>query len=277
VVLISRRSSEIDLSLLFSIFAVIILFTTSCKKNENESKLDSSKPPINSTLESEKILNYLISSYGIPKDSIVETPDFFYVEGDIAFPKGKEFWDNYTLKNEPSVLNKHYRTAFLVTGTRTIICTFTSSVPLAWKQAYRSAFSVLNGLNLRVKFAETSGYCPTNGIIIDYVYLGFTNPIATTFFPTNSGNPGYISKINNSIYFNLSASLKVYSALHELLHALGMSHADSGVLSGGSQIITTNSACNNNIDYSSILKPVIGTSYNGLSNCDILAIKKLYK
>jgi hypothetical protein len=257
--------------ILVNLLLMTLLLTSSCKKENTfpvaeESMADTSFVAIK---------NYLIYTYGFEEKSIQETKDGFIVEGDIFFPK-LDFWKNYTLTSAGQANGRHYRTSSLVTRVTTIKVCFNANVPSSWKTAYRNAFTQWNSLNGKLKFVETTTQWPMYGIQIQYAYLGWSNPYATTYYPV-AGAPGSSSIINSSIAILTNSNQKLYTAIHELGHAIGFAHTD--VSSGATLISTANVGCNTYSDLYSVMKPTIpsGSSpWSSFSTCDKAAYKKLY-
>lgn len=251
-----------------SIYFFLLLLTIglfSCKKENNVvQELDTFTPD-------NEIRNFLIESYEFLPSSITESKTGFIVEGDVYFAK-KDFWERYGPPKNTSL--RHYKSQYKVTLTTVYVDV--STLPTAWKTAFRSAITQWNGLKLRVKFSEVSGYCPANGITVQYASLGSntSNVFAQAGgFPTSTGNPASLITVNSSCTVSMSSSQKLKTAVHELGHAIGFMHTDKA--SGYTRIIMSLTSCNTGIDPSSIMNQGL-MSFTDFSACDKSAFKTIY-
>jgi len=269
------KTLKITLKMAAVVFA--ILFFNGCDKEEIlPDELNAAEEQVaDLDPETERMAAYLVSDYGFARKDITATATDLIAEGDIAFPK-ENFWELY---GQPEGSFKHYRHTNLISD-RVVNVRFASNVPDAWKVAYRDAMNkwTLAGEfgGEAVQFRECAE-CPVQ-LTVSYVNLnliGVLNSMtpAATQFPTSTGLPGATSKINSAYTGTLSSSHKLWVAVHELGHAIGMRHTDSGE---GTLIQTSNSACNTGTDPNSVMRhPVIG-KFSSFTPCDIAAYRQIY-
>ena len=109
----------------------------------------------------------------------------------------------------------------------------TCAVPSSWATAIQEAISVWNNLGYNIKFAGSSG--TTCSDLIGYINVSMGNTglgssnVAATQLPSSAGSFGKYILINTAYTgTGLTTSAKKFAMAHELGHAIGLRHTDSG-------------------------------------------------
>jgi len=219
----------------------------------------------------DKILNRIQQlGYDIKKWEIVG--EYIQIEGDILFPKNTDkFWALYDSKEaEPNA--RHYRNNYLVTSTQTIKVNVLSVVPNAWSNAVLQAIDEWNSLSGDLYFIGMS----SDDIITDGINVtmgnGSNGDIAATTPPDRYGRPGRFIFIDNKYAYSYNGSYKKLAMVHEIGHAIGFHHTDSGM---GIKINNIGYWCNNYSDSYSVMRQGI-RGWQGFSSCDKKAYAALY-
>lgn len=258
------------LKLLMLVLLATTIVAISCSKKDETN--NSSKATIIQNDDPQKMINYMVKEWGYKKEDIQEMPDRFVIQGDMAIPK-KDFWTGYTKTNDPTA--RHYRGPYLVTAANVIYVGIDPSVPTEWKNAYIDAMSKWNSLNGRISFYNCN-CSPAKGVWVSYQSFGSgNNDIANTTLPTSSGYAGTTSIINSTHVGAISASQKLFTAVHELGHTIGFGHTDEPLPKAPTLITTATTSCNTSPDHSSVMY-YGNTPFAGFSYCDIAAFKVLY-
>jgi len=272
--------------LFFLITLIVGLTIFSCKKDAlQESTLENvthqqeinndEEPHANYSDEDRKIINYMIENFNYSIDDIIVTDEFIFVEGDIMYPKGKSFWDNYTSKE--TISRVHYRSNYLVTQITTIPILL-HNVSSDWRNAVIAAANEWNNLNGSIRFSVNSNpnHSTTVGINLQHYNYGSNmgHIIASAFHPTSSGYPGNMMYINDDYNGVLTASDKKFTMVHELGHAIGFEHTDGN---HGSSITNVGWWCRTFSNSSSVMVAALPVGgWNGFSSCDVQAFNALY-
>jgi hypothetical protein len=153
-----------------------------------------------------------------------------------------------------------------------------AGVSSEWKTAVGSARTVWNDLGKSLTFNSPVSATTTAAKTVNVTYqslvtlqgISLTNSkkiVATTSLPDSSSGIGLNLVINSDYPGTLTASQKKLIIAHELAHAIGFRHTDSY---DGLALTTSNYACSNSLDGSSVWKS--GTdpvpSWSSFSTCD---------
>ena len=192
-----------------AVVAVCMLVLFACRKN---AKTDSTSDVSNEALAK-------IYALGFSNKNVVSDGKGNYiVEGDILLSS-----DDLNAVPETKFLRiggeEQYRTTNLVRKPRTITVSLASNLS-TWSTALNTALARYNALGLQIKFSRV-----TSGANISIVN-GSGSFLASSGFPTSSGNP-YNQVILNSSQVAGQPSNTVASILaHEIGHCIGFRHTD---------------------------------------------------
>jgi hypothetical protein len=195
---------------LTAVVAVCILTLFACRKNV---KSDSAK------VVSDEALAKIYALGFSNKDVIPDGKGNYIVEGDILLSE-----DDLNTKADVSLLRvageEQYRTTNLVRNLpRTITVSLASSLS-TWSTALNTALSRYNALGLQLTFTRVSSGGNIN------IVNGSGSFLASSGFPTSSGNP-YSQVILNSSAVAGQPNNTVASILaHEIGHCIGFRHTD---------------------------------------------------
>ena len=214
---------------LITLIICLILFVTSCKKNEQQ--VVETKPSLTSIEQKLKAAGFDISQ-GVSKYR-----DGYIVEGDILItekqldkmlqvPLKKGLLTRRGISGMPSDGNiSHYRTNDLVSldVIQRNIKIFLKTEVSHLNNNLLNAIGRFNILNLRIKFSITSSITNADIVISGDNYLGY---YMVSGFPSN-GHPYNEIIVNTSRYTSSSSWADVNSTLaHEIGHAIGFRHSD---------------------------------------------------
>ncbi|MFL5744711.1 MAG: M57 family metalloprotease [Niastella sp.] len=195
---------------LTAVVAVCMLTLFACRKN---AKTDST------TVVSDEALTKIYNLGFSNKDVIPDGKGNYIVEGDILLSE-----DDLNAKADVSLLRvageEQYRTTNLVRNLpRTITVSLASNLS-TWSTALNTAISRYNALGLQITFTRVS----SGGNIS--IVNGSGSFLASSGFPTSSGNP-YNQVILNSSQVAGQPNNTVASILaHEIGHCIGFRHTD---------------------------------------------------
>lgn len=260
----------------------LLLIANACQKENPANQ--------NMTEETLQMKQYLADTYGFKPEDIAEEAEHFVVEGDQLFDK-ENFWENYGMSSENEYFveaaheegiasdRKHYRWSYLVTKTKTIkiriIVGGTNAVPTVWQTAITKAVQDWNamggGLTFMIQYASSPG---TNVVNVSMKSNLPSDEYARTYYPSGNGYPGtdlYINPLFNSDS-KLNSNGKIGVIAHEIGHAVGLRHTDSGQ---GTLITNVSTSCKNNPDPNSVMSAE-GDFYYGFTTCDKQAYFALY-
>ena len=169
-----------------------------------------------------------IQEMGFSTENIEKIDEGYLVEGDIVLTQADldDHADHVTLRIAET---EQYRTTNLVTGLPRVI-TFSMDATLRSTNGYQAALNTVisryNAENLGLTFVDGGG---TSGGTIHFKKQG-GNFLASAGFPTSSGNPYSLVKLNsNAIGNGTSAAFINYCATimaHEVGHCIGFRHTD---------------------------------------------------
>ena len=188
---------------------VVVLF--SCRKNGASEQMAA---PSSEALQ--KIYNLGFSNKNVSKDE----DGNYVVEGDIVLSEAD-------LDASPAMQflrvgsEEQYRTYNLVTSLpRVITVSIASRLPSSYVAALDEALARYNAENLQITFMRVS-----SGANISLV-KGNGNFLASSGFPTNTGNPYSQVKVNSTAIGNQPQATIASIFAHEIGHCIGFRHTD---------------------------------------------------
>ncbi len=246
------------------ILALLLVVSFSCSDDTlDENDLNQSS--------SNKVLDRIVD-LGFSEDDVIEYPDFYLVEGDIAFPKS----DTLT------TILKQARTTNIVTNTviHIYLNSNFSTINTKISNALDGAIDAYNALETSLDFERTTYQSQADITISCDNNLG-TNVCGRGGFPYTNGNPYdkvLISETTLVTYGLTSYNQLLFLLAHEIGHNIGLRHTNwsqSGESTGSDgaiQIAGTPSEDDNSVMNSG----TCGYSWGGFSDYDILALETMY-
>ncbi|WP_055446686.1 M57 family metalloprotease [Lacinutrix mariniflava] len=264
--------------ILFTTFLITLFLFQNCTK-ESTLEDDSIEESSQISHQDSYIIEKLIEM-GYKRESIIETTDFYLVQGDLMFSKNI---DDYYKNND--VHARHASTNNLVSQENvTSMSIFVSpSIQSSgiddWTDAVNFAINDLNDVTgSKINFVLSNS---DNADIIIRSDNGVlpNNTIASAGFPVN--NQPHNSILVNLDFFNnlnISEERKRYNMVHELGHCIGLRHTNwdirgEGITGVGANLIpgTPDQDPNSVMNGGTAL-----SSWNGFSAFDIIALRFLY-
>lgn len=261
--------------ILCSLLLASIFF--SCEQND-DSKIESEKNGLVVTKENEAVINKILKQ-GFSRESIVETPEFFLVQGDMMFSKKIEDYNNDS-DNQRHASTNNLLSNFFTVVTVSVDPSVNGAAPDNWHTAISDAMSEWSNVTgCAIRFVNYYGNNPDILIKSDNNTLP-NNVIASAGFPAN-GKAYHEVLINLDFYgnTNVSESTKKYNMVHELGHCIGFRHTNWDVNGEGTAGVGANYIPNTpSQDPNSVMNG--GTalnSWNDFSTYDRYAVKYLYR
>ena len=259
--------------LLGSLLLAFTLF--SCEPND-ETKTNAESGVV-VTSQNKSVIDEIIKQ-GYRLEDIVETPEFYLVQGDIMFSKNIEDYSHSDPEERHAYTNNLLSSSFTVVTVAIDPSINTAGVD-NWTSALNAAMTEWSNVpGTSIRFVLYSGSNPDILVKSDNNVLG-NNVIASAGFPANG-------KAYNQILINLdfnsnmtvSESTKKYNLVHELGHCIGFRHTNWELLGESAGGIGANYIPNTPTqDSNSVMNG--GTalySWNGFSSYDSYAVKYLY-
>ena len=183
---------------------------TSCKKEAKQTAQDE--------ISQETLAK--ISSHGFGTSEVQKVDEGYLVEGDIILTE--DFLNSTPGGNFLRIAeNEQYRTTLLVTGLpRNITISSSGAVSANLSAAIDAAIDRYNAENLLITMTRVA-----SGGNINIQLINGGNYIASSGFPTNTGNP-YGTVKYNKMYQNYGLGFMTTVIAHEVGHCIGFRHTD---------------------------------------------------
>jgi hypothetical protein len=191
------------------IISFLVLFV-SCEKNTDS---------VTATSKEERAIE-ILHEQGFNTDGYKVSGDDILIDNCILIPID-EILDG--------TLKKQWQTEYLISQekVKNIKVKIESNVPEIWKEATRFALKAWSGItNTKLNMVEVT---ENEDIVIRYTSLENSEAkgaIAVAKFPTKSGDPGNLIKINTIYNEKLSQTQKNLTIVHELGHCIGFRHTN---------------------------------------------------
>ncbi|KRB53891.1 M57 family metalloprotease [Flavobacterium sp. Root186] len=246
-----------------AIVTLLVISTLfSCENNDSNVSTENSNSSLKITNDNSLVINEILKK-GFKKEDIVESKDYFIVQGDMLFSKNIH---DYAKSN---LTARHNYTSSLVSAQNRIIkVKIHSSIPTSgnWRDAIRYAIASWKDIsNTSILFVET--HEETADILIgsDEGILGTTTG-GYALMPSAEGRPGAMVSLNLDIPVNYGTKIRIVA--HELGHTVGILHTDEA----GTNYVPNSPAS----DPNSIMNSTSNGGWAGFSQYDIQAVQFLY-
>ncbi|WP_339847988.1 M57 family metalloprotease [uncultured Dokdonia sp.] len=258
------------------IFLSLLLFSLTNCTNDDEELIEENLIEDSQSLKKIEINEVVeeILKRGYNLEEIIETNEFYLVQGDLLFSK--------KIEDYISIQTRQARVAGLVSPSNITSMTVyvDPSIPSSgtdnWRPAIISAINNWNDISeCNVRFIYTTN--SNADIKIKKANWGsnHNNTLAAAGFPT-AGQPWHTILINLNFdnNNNVSESSKKYNMAHELGHTIGFRHTNWANLNESTGITIPGTP---NSDPSSVMNGRTASfSWNGFSNYDKIAARYLY-
>jgi hypothetical protein len=201
---------------LYALCATIlcIVVVVSCQKNQSV-PVSSDKPL------PQDVLNKISQLGFTTQDAFTDEDGNYVVEGDIVItPQLLNSNPSYSLLRVAN--EEQYRTTNLVTGLpRVITVSLSSGFSSTYVQATDAAIARYNALNLRITFQRV-----TSGGNIVLTKVNTRQYLASSGFPTSTGDPYNQIKVSVTAIGNQPLNTITSILAHEMGHCIGFRHTD---------------------------------------------------